>query len=149
MSVPALLFVVLICVAIAFLIVWLIYSRRYQRASQETAFVRTGFGGQKVVMNGGALVFPVLHEVIQVNMNTLRLEVTRANNQALITKDRLRMDVQAEFYVRVKPSLSDIAAAAQTLGRRTMNPDALKDSRLARRAASPSVPNGHPCRRRS
>jgi uncharacterized membrane protein YqiK len=127
MSVPALSFVILICVAIAFLIVWLIYSRRYQRASQETAFVRTGFGGQKVVMNGGALVFPVLHEVIQVNMNTLRLEVSRANNQALITKDRLRMDVQAEFYVRVKPTLGDIAAAAQTLGRRTMNSDALKD----------------------
>jgi len=127
MSVPALFFVVLICIAIAFSIVWLIYSRRYQRASKETAFVRTGFGGQKVVMNGGALVFPVLHEVIQVNMNTIRLEVTRANQQALITKDRLRMDVQAEFYVRVKPTLTDIAAAAQTLGRRTLNPDALKE----------------------
>jgi uncharacterized membrane protein YqiK len=127
MSIPALLFVVLICIAIAFFIVWLIYSRRYQRASKETAFVRTGFGGQKVVMNGGALVFPVLHEIIQVNMNTIRLEVTRTNQQALITKDRLRMDVQAEFYIRVKPTLNDIAAAAQTLGRRTLNPDALKE----------------------
>jgi uncharacterized membrane protein YqiK len=127
MSVPALSFIILVCIAIAVLIVWLIYSRRYQKASQETAFVRTGFGGQKVVMNGGALVFPVLHETIQVNMNSLRLEVTRSNQQALITKDRLRMDVQAEFYVRVSPTLEDIAAAAQTLGRRTMNPDALKE----------------------
>jgi uncharacterized membrane protein YqiK len=127
MSVPALSFIILICIAIAVLIVWLIYSRRYQKASQETAFVRTGFGGQKVVLNGGALVFPVLHETIQVNMNTLRLEVTRSNQQALVTKDRLRMDVQAEFYVRVRPTLEDIAAAAQTLGRRTMNPDALKE----------------------
>jgi uncharacterized membrane protein YqiK len=127
MSVPALSFIILICIAIAVFIIWLIYSRRYQKASQETAFVRTGFGGQKVVMNGGALVFPVLHEIIQVNMNTLRLEVTRSNQQALITKDRLRMDVQAEFYVRVRPTLDDIASAAQTLGRRTMNPDALKE----------------------
>jgi uncharacterized membrane protein YqiK len=127
MSSPAFFFIVLVCIAIIFFIIWLIYSRRYQRASKETAFVRTGFGGQKVVMNGGALVFPVLHEVIQVNMNTIRLEVARANQQALITKDRLRMDVQAEFYVRVKPTLNDIAAAAQTLGRRTMNPDALKE----------------------
>jgi uncharacterized membrane protein YqiK len=127
MSIPALSFIFLICIAIAVLIVWLIYSRRYQKASQETAFVRTGFGGQKVVMNGGALVFPVLHETIQVNMNTLRLEVIRSNQQALITKDRLRMDVQAEFYVRVRPTLEDIAAAAQTLGRRTMNPEALKE----------------------
>ena len=127
MSIPALLFVIFICSAIAFFVVWLIFSRRYQRASKETAFVRTGFGGQKVVMNGGALVFLMLHEVIQVNMNTIRLEVIRANQQALITKDRLRMDVQAEFYIRVKPTLDDIAAAAQTLGRRTMNPDALKE----------------------
>jgi uncharacterized membrane protein YqiK len=127
MSIPALLFVIFICSAIAFFVVWLIFSRRYQRASKETAFVRTGFGGQKVVMNGGALVFLMLHEVIQVNMNTIRLEVIRANQQALITKDRLRMDVQAEFYVRVKPTLDDIAAAAQTLGRRTLNPDALKE----------------------
>jgi uncharacterized membrane protein YqiK len=127
MSLPAFFFVILICIAIVFFFVWLIYSRRYQRASKETAFVRTGFGGQKVVMNGGALVFPVLHEVVMVNMNTIRLEVTRTNQQALITKDRLRMDVQAEFYVRVKPALNDIAAAAQTLGRRTMNPEALKE----------------------
>ena len=127
MSAPALSFFILLIIAIAIFFVWLIYSRRYQRASQETAFVRTGYGGQKVVMNGGALVFPVLHEVIPVNMNTLRLEVVRAHNNALITKDRMRMDVQAEFYVRVKPTPEDIAMAAQTLGRRTTNLESLKN----------------------
>ncbi len=127
MSAPAWIFTILIIVAALLLIGWLIYSRRYQKASQETAFVRTGFGGQKVVMTGGALVFPMLHEVIQVNMNTLRLEIIRENNHALITQDRLRADVQAEFYIRVKPSLEDIATAAQSLGRRTTNPDALKE----------------------
>lgn len=126
MSAPALSFFMLIVIAIAAFFVWLIYSRRYQRASQEAAFVRTGYGGLKVVMDGGALVFPVLHEVIPVNMNTMRLDMVRANNQALITRDRMRMDVQAEFYVRVKPTAEAIAMAAQTLGRRTMNPDALK-----------------------
>lgn len=127
MSVAAFLFIVLIVLIIAALVLWLIYSKRYQKASQEAAFVRTGYGGQKVVRDGGALVFPTLHEIIQVNMNTIRLEITRSNNHALITKDRMRMDVQAEFYVRVKPTLEDIALAAQTLGRRTMNPDALKE----------------------
>ena len=77
-------------------------------------------------MNGGALVFPVLHEVIPVNMNTLRLEVRRANDQALITRDRMRVDVTAEFYVRVKPTEDSIANAAQTLGMKTINPDELK-----------------------
>ena len=112
---------------IALLAIGLIFARLYRRSSKEISFVRTGFGGQKVIMNGGALVFPVLHEVIPVNMNTLRLEVRRSNEQALITKDRMRVDVQAEFYVRVQPTIESIANAAQTLGRRTIKPDALKE----------------------
>lgn len=112
---------------VALVAIGLILSRLYQRASKEVAFVRTGMGGQKVIMNGGALVYPVLHEIIPVNMNTLRLEVRRANEQALITRDRMRVDVQAEFYVRVQPTIESIANAAQTLGKRTMHPEALKD----------------------
>lgn len=104
-----------------------IFARLYRRASKEISFVRTGFGGQKVIMNGGALVFPVLHEIIPVNMNTLRLPVNRANEQALITRDRMRVDVVAEFYVRVQPTAESIANAAQTLGMRTMQPETLKE----------------------
>lgn len=111
----------------ALIVIGLILSKLYARASKEISFVRTGFGGQKVIMNGGALLFPVLHEAISVNMNTLRLEVKRANNQALITRDRMRVDVQAEFYVRVKPTAEAIANAAQTLGKRTMDTSALKE----------------------
>jgi uncharacterized membrane protein YqiK len=113
-------------ILIALLTMAMIVSRMYRRASKETSFVRTGFRGQKVIMNGGALVVPVLHEAIPVNMNTLRLEVQRANAQALITRDRMRVDVMAEFYVRVKPTIESIANAAQTLGMKTMNPDELK-----------------------
>lgn len=101
--------------------------RLYRRASKETAFVRTGMGGEKVVMNGGALVFPVFHETMPVNMNTLVLPVVRRDSEALITLDRLRIDVKAEFYVRVRPDAEAIAMAAQTLGQRTMQPEMLKD----------------------
>ncbi|HYG61711.1 MAG TPA: flotillin domain-containing protein [Thermoanaerobaculia bacterium] len=112
---------------IALLAIGFILTRLYHRASKEESFVRTGFGGQKVILNGGALILPVLHETIRVNMNTLRLEVRRSNEQALITRDRMRVDVQAEFYVRVKPTEEAIADAAQTLGKRTMDPNALKE----------------------
>ena len=101
--------------------------RMYRRASKEIAFVRTGVGGEKVVMNGGALVFPIFHETMPVNMNTLVLSVIRRDGEALITLDRLRIDVKAEFYVRVKPDSEAIAMAAQTLGQRTMQPEMLKD----------------------
>lgn len=111
---------------VAMMVIGMILARLYRRATKEISFVRTGFGGQKVILNGGALVFPVLHDTIPVNMNTLRLEVQRANQQALITRDRMRVDVMAEFYVRVKPTQDAIANAAQTLGLKTMNPDELK-----------------------
>ncbi|MDN3646752.1 flotillin domain-containing protein [Pontixanthobacter aestiaquae] len=109
------------------LVIGFTVTRLYRRATKEIGFVRTGFGGEKVVMNGGALVLPVLHETMPVNMNTVRLAVERNNADALITLDRLRIDVKAEFYVRVRPDAEAIAMAAQTLGLRTMNPEALKD----------------------
>jgi len=109
------------------LILGLIITRLYRRATKEIAFVRTGFRGERVIMNGGALVLPVLHETMPVNMNTVRLAVERKNVDALITLDRLRIDVKAEFYVRVRPDAGAIGMAAQTLGLRTMNPEALKD----------------------
>ncbi|WP_115367749.1 flotillin family protein [Alteripontixanthobacter maritimus] len=109
------------------LIIAFVITRLYRRATKEVAFVRTGFRGEQVVMNGGALVLPVLHETMPVNMNTVRLAVERKNADALITLDRLRIDVKAEFYVRVRPDAGAIAMAAQTLGLRTMEPEALKD----------------------
>jgi uncharacterized membrane protein YqiK len=117
------LIVVAIVVAI---IVWL-FHWLYLRSSKERAFVRTGMGGQKVVLNGGAFVLPIVHDVIPVNMNTLRLEVSRGRDKALITRDRMRVDVIAEFYVRVQASTEAISSAARTLGQRTMQPELLKE----------------------
>ena len=112
---------------VALIIIGFIFARLYRRSSKEISFVRTGFGGEKVILGGGAIVLPVLHEIIPVNMNTLRLEVRRADDQALITRDRMRVDVMAEFYVRVKPTAESIATAAQTLGQKTMSPNELKN----------------------
>jgi uncharacterized membrane protein YqiK len=119
--------VVPVVIVLALVILGLIFARLYRRASKEIAFVRTGLGGEKVIMNGGALVLPVFHETMPVNMNTVRLAVERKNADALITLDRLRIDVKAEFYVRVRPDREAIGMAAQTLGMRTMHPDALKE----------------------
>ena len=114
-------------VLIGLLTVGVIFSRLYRRSSKELAFVRTGLGGQKVVMDGGAIVLPVFHECVNINMNTLKLEVSRAGADSLITLDRLRVDAVAAFFVRVIPNVEGVANAAQTLGQRTMHPDSLKE----------------------
>ena len=75
----------------AYLLHWL-----YRRSTKDVSFVRTGFGGEKVIMGGGALVLPILHDITEVNMNTLRLEVTRA--QAV---DVVGDPLQALLHLRV------------------------------------------------
>lgn len=112
--------------AVVAIAVWLLHWL-YLRSSKERAFVRTGMGGQKVVLDGGAFVLPIVHDVIPVNMNTLRLEVARGRDKGLITKDRMRVDVIAEFYVRVVANAESVATAARTLGLRTMEPDQLRE----------------------
>lgn len=111
---------------VALFTIGLIFAKLYMRATKEIAFVRTGLGGEKVVKDGGAIVLPVLHETIPVNMNTLRIEVEKTQKDALITKDRMRVDVKADFYLRVAPSQEGISMAAQTLGTRTMRVDEVK-----------------------
>ncbi|ELU4591026.1 flotillin family protein [Escherichia coli] len=124
-SVPSWMFTAIIAVCILF-IIGIIFARLYRRASAEQAFVRTGLGGQKVVMSGGAIVMPIFHEIIPINMNTLKLEVSRSTIDSLITKDRMRVDVVVAFFVRVKPSVEGIATTAQTLGQRTLSPEDLR-----------------------
>ena len=113
-------FAIVIAIAV-YLLRWL-----YRRSTKETALVRTGFGGEKVVINGGAFVIPVLHEVTPVNMNVMRVEVRRGEETALITRDRMRVDLIAEFFLRVAPTREAVALAAQTLGRRAMQPDDIR-----------------------
>jgi uncharacterized membrane protein YqiK len=116
-----------VVVIIGLVTIGFIFARLYHRASKERSFVRTGLGGQRVVKDGGAVVLPVFHEVIPVNMNTLKLEVARNKAESLITKDRMRVDIVAAFFVRVIPSQDGIANAAQTLGQRTLHPDSLRE----------------------
>lgn len=113
---------------LAFLVlIGLVLGRLYRRATREFSLVRTGAGGKKIIMDGGVLVVPLLHEVSPVNMKTLRLEVKRDGEAALITKDRMRVDVGVEFYVSVQPTDEGIARAAQTLGARTFDIDQLRE----------------------
>ncbi|SPJ24198.1 flotillin family protein [Palleronia abyssalis] len=99
----------------------------YERATNEVALVRTGVGGRKVVADGGVLAIPFFHEIARVNMQTIRMHVSRMGEASLITHDRMRIDVGAEFYASVIPETDAIARASQTLGKRTFQPDQLKD----------------------
>ena len=117
--------IILIALAIA-IIVYLLHWL-YRRSSKEISFVRTGMFGEKVVISGGAFVLPIIHNITQVGMSTLCIIVKRSGDKALITSDRMRAEILAEFYVRVAPDKKSVAIAAQTLGSRTLDPEHLKE----------------------
>jgi uncharacterized membrane protein YqiK len=120
--IPWLVIAIIVIIILAYLFHWF-----YRRSTKETAFVRTGLGGQKVVIGGGAFVIPIFHDVTPVGMRTHRLEVSRTRDGSLITKDRMRADVTAEFFVRVAPNRDSVAIAAQALGRRSLDADGLRE----------------------
>lgn len=121
----ALAWIIIILIAAAVIIA--LAASFYQRATNEVALVRTGLGGRRIVIDGGTLAIPFFHEINRVNMQTLRMDVARSGESSLITKDRLRVDVGAEFYASVTPNDDAVTRAAQTLGKRVFQPDQLKD----------------------
>ena len=118
---------IIILAALSIAIVVYLLHWLYRRSSKEVSFVRTGLSGEKVVLSGGAFVLPIVHNITTVGMRTLRIEVKRGGDKSIITKNRMRVEIVAEFYVRVTPTKEAVSIAAGTLGKRTMEPESLRD----------------------
>ncbi|MDT3677650.1 MAG: flotillin domain-containing protein [Burkholderiaceae bacterium] len=113
--------IVVVAIVVAFL------NRFYRKSTRDVALIRTGFGGQKTILAGGCLALPFLHRVEEINMRTIRVEVRRTSEKSLITTDRIRVDAEFEFYVRVQPTVDGVATAAQALGARALSPEGIRN----------------------
>ena len=120
-------FLAIIGAVIAIALIVAFMNRFYRKSTRDVALVRTGFGGQKVVLSGGCLSLPFLHKVEEINMRTNRVEVKRTGDKSLITTDRIRVDVELDFYVRVQPTVDGVATAAQAIGARALNPEGIRN----------------------
>lgn len=114
-----------LAVIVALLVMGITIARLYRRTTPTVALVRTGASGRKVIKDGGALVVPVLHSLTKVNLETVVISVRRLNEDALITGDKMRADMQMDFFLRVGDDEDSIARAAQTLGEKTFDRPAL------------------------
>ena len=119
--------VVVVLIVVLLVGIWFLH-RFYAKANRETALVRTGLGGRKVVLDGGCIALPFLHKVAEVNMRTSKLEIERIGPASVITRDRLRVDVGAEFYVRVRATEEGVATAAQALAGKTFRASELAET---------------------
>ena len=108
-----------LALALAILLVGIWFFQRYfAKATRDIALVRTGFGGQKVIIDGGCFALPILHQIQKVSMGAVTLRIERKGTASLLTDDRLRADVDMSFEFRVAPSKTSVALAAQSLGGR-------------------------------
>ena len=117
-----LIFLVIFLIAILYIIsIWV-----YKRAPANMGFIRTGYLGTRVCLGRGAMVLPVFHEVTWVSLETLKLIVSRSRDQAVLTSDKIRIDVVAELYAHVGRSEEDLLAAARSLGERTFDTEKVR-----------------------
>ncbi len=118
-----LIFLVIVLIAILYVIsIWV-----YKRAPANMGFIRTGYLGTKVCLGRGAIVLPVFHEVAWVSLETIKLIVSRSRDQAVLTSDKIRIDVVAELYAHVGRSEDDLLAAARSLGERTFDTEKVRN----------------------
>lgn len=103
-----------------------LYGSLYRKASADQAFVMTGSGGSRVVLDSGALVIPIFHKITEVNLRTMKLGVNPRGANALITKDNLRSNILAQFYIRVQADREHILNAARSLGENSVNAESVE-----------------------
>ena len=118
-------FVVLVLFAILAAFVAMVI--RYRIPKADVALVRTGGSKEKISITGGLWVNTIIHEIKEISLNTMRIEVIREGPEALITYDFNRGDVEVVFYLKVEPNQTDILRAAQALGDKSMTPETVRE----------------------
>jgi len=102
-------------------------AKFYRRCGADEALVRTGAGGNKVVIGGGITVYPILHQLLRVSLHSIKLSVERSGKNALVTKDKIKANVTTELYIKVEPISEDVLAAARSFGERNFDEQAIGD----------------------
>jgi len=87
----------------------------YRKVEKGTALIRTGFGGTKVIFNGG-YVFPIVHRADLMDISLKRVELDRSEKNGLICKDNIRADIKVAFFVRVNNAEEDVLRVAESIG---------------------------------
>ncbi|MBD2100721.1 flotillin family protein [Leptolyngbya sp. FACHB-261] len=108
------------------------YTRVYTITPTNEAFVLTGGvfrKGKKVVLNGGCVVLPGFHELTRVPLREISVDVERTGKLAVRTKDYLRADMRATFFVYINASEGDVLTAAARLSQSNrITPENIKNA---------------------
>ncbi|MFN9602449.1 MAG: flotillin family protein [Planctomycetota bacterium] len=100
-------------IAMAFIVV---ASKFYVKVGPDEAIVKTGMGGMAVIIDGGALIWPVIHRYEKMDLTLKSFEIAREGSEGLICKDNIRADIKTAFFIRVDKTAEEIKEVAQSIG---------------------------------
>lgn len=105
----AVLFVVLICVA-------LLFKAFYYKVDQGTALIVNDLSRTPKVHFTGAFVYPVIYRKELMNISLITMEIDRRGKDGLICADNMRADITVAFYLRVNETAEDVLKVAKSVG---------------------------------
>jgi len=107
-------------------ILWIL-MKLYVKTPANIAFIRTGMGTRKIIIDGGAIVIPIFHELREVSLETMKLIVSRIGKESIITSNSIRADLTAEFYIKIPKTPEGVINAATSLGDKGLNQERIKE----------------------
>jgi flotillin len=105
---------VIVIVGLSVLVILVLLSlmaRMYRKAGPNEAIIRFGFGGPKVIIGHGALIYPMVQHTRTLSLELMSFDV--APSQDLYTKQGVAVTVEAVAQIKVRSDMESIMTAAE------------------------------------
>jgi flotillin len=86
-------------------------ARMYRKAGPNEAIIRYGFGGPKVIIGHGALIYPMVQHTKTLSLELMSFDV--APSQDLYTKQGVAVTVEAVAQIKVRSDMESIMTSAE------------------------------------
>jgi flotillin len=104
----------IVIVGLSVLVILVLFSlmaRMYRKAGPNEAIIRFGFGGPKVIIGHGALIYPMVQHTKTLSLELMSFDV--APSQDLYTKQGVAVTVEAVAQIKVRSDMESIMTAAE------------------------------------
>src|ERR1700712_2244340 len=105
--------VVIGLIVVATFVLMSMMARMYVKAGPNEAIIRYGFGGPKVIIGHGAIIYPVVQHTKMLSLELMSFDV--APSQDLYTKQGVAVTVEAVAQIKVRSDMESIMTATPCL----------------------------------
>lgn len=107
--------------------VGLVLARCYRRCRADEALVRTGTEPIQVVIGGGFLVFPGMHQVQSISLRALRVPIEARGRDAVRSREDIRVELTLDLDLQVNATREGVLAAARFFGGRALDAASVRE----------------------